>query len=81
MRGIPLPIVSPLLGHMRQGMTLRYAHVGDHETEAASERIAEAISRGLEGGAANPNCWLYVLVLRSAPELNSSCLTQCMPLG
>ena len=35
MRGVPLPVVSRLLGHKRPSMTLRYAHVGDRETEAA----------------------------------------------
>ena len=30
-------------------MTLRYAHVGDHETEEAAERIGTAIARALEG--------------------------------
>ena len=45
LRGIPLPVVSCLLGHKRPSMTLRYAHVGDRETEAAAERIGTAISR------------------------------------
>ena len=34
LQGIPLPVVSRLLGHKRPSMTLRYAHVGDRETEA-----------------------------------------------
>ena len=29
-------------------MTLRHAHVGDRETEAAAERIGEAIARALD---------------------------------
>ena len=33
-------------------MTLRYAHVGDRETEAASERIGAAIARALDDTAA-----------------------------
>ena len=47
LQGIPLPVVSRLLGHKQPSMTLRYAHVGDRETEAAAERIGTAISRAL----------------------------------
>ena len=49
LRGIPLPVVSRMLGHKRPSMTLRYAHVGDRETEAAAECIGTAISRALGG--------------------------------
>ena len=49
LQGIPLPVVSHLLGHKQPSMTLRYAHVGDRETEAAAERIGAAIARELEG--------------------------------
>ena len=49
LQGIPLPVVSRLLGHKRPNMTLRYAHVGDTETEAAAERVGEAIARALNG--------------------------------
>ena len=49
LRGIPLPVVSRLLGHKQPSMTLRYAHVGDRETEAAAERIGAAIARALDG--------------------------------
>ena len=55
LRGIPLPVVSRLLGHKQPSMTLRYAHVGDRETEAAAERIGEAIARELEEGTASSN--------------------------
>ena len=48
LQGIPLPVVSRLLGHKRPSMTLRYAHVGDRETEAAAERIGTAIARELD---------------------------------
>ena len=48
LQGIPLPAVSRLLGHKRPSMTLRYAHVGDRETEAAAERIARVITRVLD---------------------------------
>ena len=46
--GIPLPVVSRLLGHKRPSMTLRYAHVADRETEAAAERISAGIARVLD---------------------------------
>lgn len=49
MCGIPLPVVSRLLGHRQTRMTLRYAHVGDHETEYAAERVGGAIARMLDG--------------------------------
>ena len=49
-QGIPLPVVSRLLGHRNARMTLRYAHVGDHETEAAAERIGLSITRRLDSG-------------------------------
>ena len=44
MQSVPLPVVSRLLGHTQPRMTLRYAHVGDRETEAAAERIGRAIA-------------------------------------
>ena len=53
LQGVPLPVVSRLLGHKRPSMTLRYAHVGDREIEAAAERIGATIVRALDGGAAN----------------------------
>ena len=49
LQGVPLPVVSRMLGHRRPSMTLCYAHVGDRETEVAAERIGEAIQRALEG--------------------------------
>ena len=52
LRGIPLPVDSRLLGHRRQSMTLRYAHVGAPETEAAAERIGVAIALAVNGGSA-----------------------------
>ena len=44
MKGVPLPVVARLLGHRQVRMTLRYAHVGDREVEAAAERIGRAIT-------------------------------------
>ncbi|MDE0391590.1 MAG: tyrosine-type recombinase/integrase [Rhodospirillales bacterium] len=51
LQGVPLPVVSRLLGHKQPSMTLRYAHVGDRETEAAAERIGAVIARVLDGSA------------------------------
>ncbi|MDE0045910.1 MAG: site-specific integrase [bacterium] len=47
MQGTPLPVVARLLGHSQTIMTLRYAHTGDRETEAAAERIGGVISEML----------------------------------
>ena len=44
MKGVPLPVVARLLGHKQVRMTLRYAHVGEREVEAAAERIGQAIT-------------------------------------
>ena len=49
LQGIPLPVVSRLLGHKHPSMTLRYTHVGDKETEAAAERIGATIAEALDG--------------------------------
>ena len=45
MNGVPVPVVSRLLGHSNVRMTLRYAHLGDREIEAAAERVGQAIAR------------------------------------
>ena len=44
MNGVPLPVVSRLLGHSNPRTTLRYAHLGDREIEAAAERVGESIA-------------------------------------
>ena len=49
MNGVPLPVVARLLGHRHPSMTLRYAHVGDSETEASAERVGQTIARLMAG--------------------------------
>ena len=44
MNGVPLPVVARLLGHRNVRMTMRYAHVGDREVEAAAERVGRAVA-------------------------------------
>ncbi len=44
MNGVPVPVVSRLLGHSNVQMTLRYAHLADRDIEAAAERIGHAMS-------------------------------------
>ena len=53
--GVPLPVVSRLLGHKHPSMTMRYAHVGDKQVEAAAERIGTAIARALNSSEAGSN--------------------------
>ncbi len=47
--GVPLPTVARMLGHAQPTMTLRYAHVGDHEVEAAAERVGAKIAAAMSG--------------------------------
>ena len=49
MNGVPVPVVSRLLGHSNVRMTLRYAHLGDRETEAAAERVGAAMAQVMAG--------------------------------
>ena len=42
--GVPLTVTARLLGHSDVRMTMRYAHVGDAEVEAAAERVGQAIA-------------------------------------
>ena len=44
MNGVPVPVVSRMLGHSNVRMTLRYAHLGDREIEAAAERIGRSVA-------------------------------------
>ena len=49
MNGVPVPVVSRLLGHSNVRMTLRYADLGDRETEAAAERVGAAMAQIMAG--------------------------------
>ena len=49
-RGVPLSTVARMLGHADPTMTLRYAHVGDRDLQAAAERIGKAIEAAMETG-------------------------------
>ena len=44
MNGVPVPVVSRLLGHSSVGMTLRYAHLGDRDIERSAERVGQSIA-------------------------------------
>ena len=48
--GVPLPVVSRLLGHRDASMTLRHTHVADWDVEVAAERIGARISNLLTPG-------------------------------
>ena len=48
MNGVPVPVVSRLLGHADVRMTLRYAHLADRDIEAAAERTGQAMSTMME---------------------------------
>ncbi len=47
MNGVPVPVVSRMLGHSNVRMTLRYAHVRDRDIEEAAERIGQAVARAM----------------------------------
>ena len=49
MNGVPVPVVSRLLGHSSVSMTLRYAHLGDREIEEAAERVGLAVAAIMDG--------------------------------
>ena len=44
MNGVPIPVVSRLLGHSNVSNTLRYAHLGDKEIEDAAELVGQSLS-------------------------------------
>ena len=43
--GVPVPLVSRLLGHSNVRMTLRYAHLADKHVSDAAERIGAGLAR------------------------------------
>ena len=45
MHGVPVPVVSRLLGHTNPQMTLRYAHLSNRDIETAAERIGAALAQ------------------------------------
>ena len=49
MNGVPVPVVSRLIGHSNVRMTLRYAHLADRDIEAAAERVGEAVAKAMAG--------------------------------
>ncbi len=49
MKGVPVPLVSRLLGHSSTKMTLRYVHLHDRDVRAAAERVGEAMARLMAG--------------------------------
>ena len=54
MNGVPLPVVARLLGHANVRMTMRYAHVGDREIEAAAERVGTTVATMMSQGRMAP---------------------------
>ena len=44
MNGVPVPVVSRMLGHSNVRMTLRYAHLGDRDVEEAAERVGQSLA-------------------------------------
>ena len=49
MNGVPLAVVARLLGHSNLSMTMRYAHFGDRDIEAAAERVGQAVAAMMAG--------------------------------
>ena len=47
MNGVPVPVVSRLLGHSNVRMTLRYAHLADKDIEDTAERVGAAMARAM----------------------------------
>ena len=50
MNGVPVPVVSRLLGHSNVRMTLRYAHLADRDIEEAAERVGVEMARIMDIG-------------------------------
>ena len=58
-------------------MTLRYAHVGDRETEAAAERIGLAIARALDGSRASHDDRSEILAMGPPMRINNFGTKKC----
>ena len=56
MNGVPVPVVSRLLGHANPRMTLRYSHLGDRDIEDAAERVGQALG-AIMGLDTQPGCF------------------------
>ena len=69
MQGIALPVVARLLGHRHPNMTMRYAHVGDREIEAAAERVGQIVARLMAGEEAAGPAGEETPTLGEAPEM------------
>ena len=65
MNGVPVPVVSRLLGHSNMRMTLRYAHLGDREIEAAAERVGTAMARVMSSEPLNEKIGEFLNFKRS----------------
>ena len=50
MNGVPVPVVSRLLGRANVQMTMRYAHLVDRDIRAAAERIGNRMADVMAGG-------------------------------
>ena len=44
LNGVPVPVVSRLLGHEDVGMTLRHAHLRIRDIDKAAERVGQAVA-------------------------------------
>ena len=49
MSGVPVPVVSRLLGHSNVQMTLRYAHLAERDVEAVAERVGGTMGALMTG--------------------------------
>lgn len=68
MNGVPVPVVSRLLGHSNVGMTLRYAHLADRDIEAAAERVGAAMARAMALECPHPARPRHVSIDRATIE-------------
>ena len=52
MQGVPVPVVSRLLGHSSTRMTHRYVHLDDQDVRAAAERVGKVMAELMAGAGA-----------------------------